>query len=257
MKKISYYTLNELNLVEAIFQVNDIVGLVRHDPFKHRGINRKLHNKLPTKKNRCFIRNTVKTNEYLWNKCWVYNSAIAQEKNRFFYARFSYVTSLTLKQLSLKCLMKIILLPCRLIYMKRMNKRHKNRIFSIKVPDVYFKTDLLDPAFIWLLRFIRAWCLYASVFLHYFHYHMCLLGEWMLEEPKYNTTLVDPPFILYPAFQGENTLELYFLAIRVSNTWVGLFLFLFQKGRWFVWQMRLFEVVVRQRWFQHWVFIRQ
>lgn len=126
----------------------------------------------PQKKNRCFIRNTVKTNEYLWNKCWMYNSAIAQEEKRFSYARFSYVTSWTLKQLSLKCLMKIIVLPCPLIYMKRMNKRHKNRIFSVKSPRCLFQNwpfgpgVYLTPAFYSSLMFIRK-CVYSLFSLSY------------------------------------------------------------------------------------------
>lgn len=46
--------------------------------------------------------------------------------------------------------MKIILLPCRFIYIKLVNKRHKILFSLLHAPDVYFRRGLLDPAFIYL-----------------------------------------------------------------------------------------------------------
>ena len=46
--------------------------------------------------------------------------------------------------------MKIILLPCRFTYIKRVNKRNKILFSRLHAPDVYFRRGLMDPAFIYL-----------------------------------------------------------------------------------------------------------
>ena len=40
--------------------------------------------------------------------------------------------------------------PCRFVYIKRVNKRHKILFSRLHAPDVYFRRGLLNPAFIYL-----------------------------------------------------------------------------------------------------------
>ena len=67
-----------------------------------------------------------------------------------------------------------------------------------------------------------------------------------------NTNLAERVYILYPAFNRENKLEPYVLAVKESNCWVTKIIpihYFNKRERFFIGLMRIFEAVVKERWF--------